>query len=82
MNIHSQSIGFVMGSMLFLSACGGGGSAPTDSTNIENCTTNTYTSLKKDDKITGLEANTEVRITHSEDGTKTICILEGKAKIN
>jgi len=73
--------------ILLLSACGGGGGGggggetPTV-TKIEKCTTTKMTSLKKDDKITALTDDTELKIIHNEDGTKEACVVSGDAKIN
>jgi hypothetical protein len=49
---------------------------------IKCSSSNTYTSLKKDDKVIALDSNTKVRIRHSEDGTKKACVDQGNAKVN
>jgi len=83
-NIQTSSIAIAI--TFVLSACGGGGSTPPPPVVTENkivqCSTNETTSLKKDDKITALTDDTEIRVTHSEDGMKVACVVSGSAKIN
>ena len=71
-------------SILFLSACGGGGSnennTTTSTTAIASCPMTT--TVKKGDKVVALEENTEVKVVHKDDGTKTVCISKGKAEIS
>ncbi len=84
-------------SIVLLSACGGGGSDPVIDdtltapviddtpdavTKIVLCSTDTMTSLTKDDVITALEDTTEVKVIHAEDGTKEACVVSGDAELN
>ena len=43
-------------------------------TKIVKCSTNTYSSLKKGDKIIALVNDTEMSIRHSEDGKKKLAL--------
>lgn len=83
-NIQTSSIAIAI--TFILSACGGdGGSTPpavVTENKIVQCSTNKTTSLKKDDKVTALTDDTEIRVTHTEDGSKVACVLSGEAKVN
>lgn len=82
MKLHIKTITIATVSALFLSACGGSGKKVVSGTDIKKCSTNTFTVLKKNDKVTALTDDTEIRVTHSEDGAKVACVMRGKAKIN
>jgi len=74
-------------SILLLNACGGGDKkstlpTPAAVTKVKKCVTNTYSSLKKDDKIIALTDDTEVKLRHTQDGKREVCIVTGEAKIN
>ena len=49
---------------------------------IVRCSTGTYSSLDKGDKVTVLMDDTEIDIKHTENGKKKACIVSGNAKIN
>jgi len=70
-------------SIFFLNACSGGSSNDNNSTIDNNDTVITLcpnrTTLKKGDKVIALEDNTEIKVIHKDDGTKTVCITKGKA---
>ncbi len=65
-------------SAFFLSACGGG-NAPTDTEKLIASCSNGSITLKKGDKVIALEDNTEVKVVHKDNGTKTVCVSKGKA---
>jgi hypothetical protein len=73
-------------STFLLSACGGGGDnkevppKPADN-KIMHCTEGSKV-VKKGDKVTSLANGTKVKVSHKEDGTKTVCVDQGEAKIN
>ncbi len=45
---------------------------------IASCSNGSIT-LKKGDKVIALEDNTEVKVVHKDNGTKTVCVSKGKA---
>ncbi len=70
----------------FLSACSGGSSGPENNEtlitkDIPMCTANNPTVLKKDDKVIALTNDTEVRVIHKQDATKTVCVVTGQATV-
>ena len=88
MNKNIQSIICVTISMLVLSGCGGDGKSEPktiDTPNVnkvEKCSANKMTSLKKDDKVTALDNDTQIRITHTQSGEREACVESGDAKVN
>jgi len=85
-NNNIKTIVIATSTVLLLSACGGGGGSkdtPAEPTGkIVMCDTSNYSALKKNDKITALQDATEVKVRHSEDGTREACVIKGEAKIN
>jgi len=76
LNNNIKTIVIATSTAVLLSACGGGGSkkdpvtpTPVVTGKIVKCDTDTYSALKKNDKITALQDATEVTVRHSEDGT-------------
>ena len=71
-------------SVFLLSACSGGGSNSEikNQKDVVRCDTNTITILKKGDKVTALTDDTEVRVKHLEDSSKSACVLKGEAVVN
>jgi len=85
MKVNLQTIHIAIATIFVLSACGGGSSAKqavVTETNIAQCSENKTTSLKKDDRLTALTDDTEIRVTHTQDGTKVACVDSGNAKVN
>jgi len=90
MKLNNKTNTFILAiaSAFLLSACGGGGSStpPTDTDPVINtvklCNNDTYSALKKGDKVTALTNDTEVKLRHNQDGKREACVLRGKAKIN
>lgn len=72
---------------LFLSACGGGGSAEYGQTQrpIVDCNTTTviseYTIMYSDETILNDESNTTIQTYHSGAGDKYVCVVNGKAHL-
>ena len=86
-NHTTKTVIIVTASILLLNACGGGDvkstlPIPVAVTKVKKCATNTYSSLKKDDKIIALTDDTEVKLRHTQDGKREACIVNGEAKIN
>jgi len=85
----TRRIAIVAMAILFLAACGGSGNkgnpseTPTiiELSKLKACEEG-YSSLKREDKITALEDDTEVLIRHSEKGSREACVKSGEAKIN
>ena len=82
MNKNIQSIICVTISMLVLSGCGGDGKSEPNVNKVEKCSANKMTSLKKDDKVTALDNDTQIRITHTQSGEREACVESGDAKVN
>lgn len=73
--------------VILFSSCGGGGgdSTSANTRQVKICEQtndiNSYTNLRKGDKIVKDDDNTIVSFYHVSDGTKKVCVKTGKAKV-
>jgi len=85
MKVNLQTISMAIVIILVLSACDRGRDDTTPIVTVikvEKCSTEKMTSLKKDDKVTALIGDTEIKVVHSEDGSKFTCVIVGDAILN
>jgi major membrane immunogen (membrane-anchored lipoprotein) len=70
-------------SLLVFNACGDSNKKTTiNHSEIVRCTTGTFSTLAKGDKVTILVDDTEMDIRHAQNGEKKACVISGEAKIN
>ena len=69
--------------VLLLSACGDKNKKTIIAKDhIVRCSTGTFVTLYKGDKVTVLSDDTEIDLRHAQDGSKKACIISGDARIN
>jgi len=70
-------------SVFFVNACSGkgSGSSENNATSIAMCDANTTTIVNKGDNVIAQTDDTELRVIHKQEGTRSVCVVNGEAKV-